>query len=178
MNYDIIEFPEEGDPKSSNQREFPSLKSGRGQMVSPQEQETLQLRALKLQKSIKATFALFTITLRMLGLPQRELYCLILMFGDRAATVTFCGETSFSFGCFFFHAKLVKAREWLAVMWQGASLCIIEICLQSRGGSQTLHRNKSNAITPNRVPFLISRRMRLVQSGLNFHSFSLNFPLY
>ena len=29
LNYDIIEFPEEGDPKSSNQREFPSLKSGR-----------------------------------------------------------------------------------------------------------------------------------------------------
>ena len=34
LNYDIIEFPEEGYPKSSNQIEFPSLKSGRGQMVS------------------------------------------------------------------------------------------------------------------------------------------------
>ena len=29
LNYDIIEFPEEGNPKSSNQVEFPSLKSGR-----------------------------------------------------------------------------------------------------------------------------------------------------
>ena len=40
LNYDIIEFPEEGNPKSSNQVEFPSLKSGRGQMVSAPEQET------------------------------------------------------------------------------------------------------------------------------------------
>ena len=63
LNYDIIEFPEEGNTKSSNQREFPSLKSGRGQMVSTQEQETLQLRALKLQTSIKGTFPLFTLTL-------------------------------------------------------------------------------------------------------------------
>ena len=95
-----------------------------------------------------------------------------------AATVTFCGETSFSFGCFFFHAKLVKAGEWLAVMWQGASLCIIEICLQSRGGSKTFHRNKSIAITPNRVPFLISRRMGLVvQSGASMASIFTPFPL-
>ena len=63
LNYDIIEFPEEGNTKSSNQREFPSLKSGRGQMVSPQEQETLQLRALKLQTPIKGTFGLSTLTL-------------------------------------------------------------------------------------------------------------------
>ena len=69
MNYDIIEFPEEGDPKSSNQREFPSLKSGRGQMVSPQEQETLQLRALKLQTPIKGTFGLSTLPLRVLCCP-------------------------------------------------------------------------------------------------------------
>ena len=72
MNYDIIEFPEEGDPKSSNQREFPSLKSGRGQMVSPQEQETLQLRALKLQTPIKGTFGLST-------LPQRDSHCQVCM---------------------------------------------------------------------------------------------------
>ena len=68
MNYDIIEFPEEGNTKSSNQREFPSLKSGRGQMVSTQEQETLQLRALKLQTPIKGlikgTFPLSSFTLR------------------------------------------------------------------------------------------------------------------
>ena len=56
LNYDIIEFPEEGYPKSSNQIEFPSLKSGRGQMVSTPEQETLQERFLKLQMSIKDTF--------------------------------------------------------------------------------------------------------------------------
>ena len=63
MNYDIIEFPKEGNTKSSNQREFPSLKSGRGQMVSTQEQETLQLRALKLQTPIKGTFGLSTLPL-------------------------------------------------------------------------------------------------------------------
>ena len=33
LNYDIIEFPEEGNTIISNQREFPSLKSGRGQMA-------------------------------------------------------------------------------------------------------------------------------------------------
>ena len=68
MNYDIIEFPEEGDPKSSNQREFPCLKSGSGQMVSTQEQETLQLRALKLltpiKGLIKGTFPLSSFTLQ------------------------------------------------------------------------------------------------------------------
>ena len=35
-----------------------------GQMVSPQEQETLELRALKLQKPIKGTFGLSTPPLR------------------------------------------------------------------------------------------------------------------
>ena len=65
MNYDIIEFPEEGNTKSSNQREFPSLKSGRGQMVSTQEQETLRLRALKLLTPIKGTFPLYTLPLRL-----------------------------------------------------------------------------------------------------------------
>ena len=39
LNYDIIEFPEEGNMKSSNQIELPSLKSGRGQMVSTPEQD-------------------------------------------------------------------------------------------------------------------------------------------
>ena len=38
MNYDIIELPEEGNPKSSNQIEFQSLKSGK--VVSTPEQET------------------------------------------------------------------------------------------------------------------------------------------
>ena len=33
LNYDIIEFPEEGNTILSNQREFPSLKSGRGLMA-------------------------------------------------------------------------------------------------------------------------------------------------
>ena len=64
LNYDIIEFPEEGNMKSSNQIKFPSLKSGRGQMVSTPEQETLQLRALKLQTPIKGTFPLSSFTLR------------------------------------------------------------------------------------------------------------------
>ena len=67
LNYDIIEFPEEGNMKSSNQIKFPSLKSGRGQMVSTPEQETLQLRALKLQTPIKdlimGTFPLSSFTL-------------------------------------------------------------------------------------------------------------------
>ena len=64
LNYDIIEFPEEGNLNLSNQIEFPSLKSGRGRMVSTPKQETLQLRALKLQMFIKGTFPLFTLTLR------------------------------------------------------------------------------------------------------------------
>ena len=62
LNYDITEFPEEGNPNSSNQIEYPSLKSGRGRMVSTAKQETLQTRALKLQTSIKGTFSLFTLT--------------------------------------------------------------------------------------------------------------------
>ena len=70
LNYDIIEFPEVGNTKSSNQREFPRLKSGRGQMVSTQEQETLQLRVLKLLTQIKGlikgTFPLSSFTLRLL----------------------------------------------------------------------------------------------------------------
>ena len=64
LNYDIIDFPEEGYPKSSKQIEFPSLKSGRGQMVSTPEQETLQLRALKLLTPITGTFPLSSFTLR------------------------------------------------------------------------------------------------------------------
>ena len=64
LNYDIIEFPEEGNQKSSNQIDFPSLESGRGQMVSTPEQETLQLRAFKLLMPIKCTFGLSTLTLR------------------------------------------------------------------------------------------------------------------
>ena len=38
-------------------------------MVSPQEQETLQLRALKLQTPIKGTFGLSTLPLRS-GIPK------------------------------------------------------------------------------------------------------------
>ena len=64
LNYDIIEFPEEGNLKSSNQIEFPSRKSGSGWMVSTPEKETLQLRALKLLTPIKGTFGLSTLTLR------------------------------------------------------------------------------------------------------------------
>ena len=70
LNYDIIEFPEEGNPNSSNQIEFPSLTSG-GWMVSTPKQETLQLRALKLQTSIKGKFPLFTLTLRLRDLAIR-----------------------------------------------------------------------------------------------------------
>ena len=66
LNYDIIEFPEEGNPNSSNQIEFRSHKSGRGWMVSTPKQETLQLRALKLQTPIKGTFPLSSFTLRLL----------------------------------------------------------------------------------------------------------------
>ena len=37
LNYDIIEFTEEGNPKLSNQIEFTNLKSGRGRTVSTPE---------------------------------------------------------------------------------------------------------------------------------------------
>ena len=74
MSYDIIEFPEEGDPKSSNQREFPSLKNGRGQMVS-----TKSDYGVKSKRSLWVKYNdhdNFDPASRQLAKPDRQDYCL------------------------------------------------------------------------------------------------------
>ena len=114
LNYDIIEFPEEGNPNSSNQIEFPSLKSGRGQMVSTPEQETLQE---KLQTTIKGTFPLFTLTLRFDSFLLK--FAFSNHFGNFSLPIVLLNRSNLIFREDFFpgsvagNAPVAHSRNWL-----------------------------------------------------------------
>ena len=98
-------------------KSFKALKVGGGQMVSTPEQETLQERALKLQTTIKGTFPLFTLTLRLDSFLLK--FAFSNHFGNFSLPIVLLNRSNLIFREDFFpgsvagNAPVAHSRNWL-----------------------------------------------------------------